>query len=227
MSFDWFPGTRMEQLVMARNWIAALTPEKRKAWGIAAEDFTNLGALFDAAQGALQKAQDDTQRTPVVTAQCGAAFKTLEAKMRYFKKRYFMAPPLTAAELVSLGLTPADTSHTPIPPPRDEAEAELGFPDYHLIEVRNIRRRGLTSGDLRSYHGVRIHLGIVDGTGPCRIAAAPATGADLLWSKFTRRRRERFDLDGNSGKEVYVSLAYENAKGESGPSGPILKGTIP
>ncbi|MDR1930756.1 MAG: hypothetical protein LBQ44_09045, partial [Treponema sp.] len=62
------------------------------------------------------------------------------------------------------------------------------------------------------------------------IAAPPRTGDDLPHSVFTRRKKYRFDFDGNSGKTVYFCLRYENDKGGEegeGPYGPILSAVIP
>jgi hypothetical protein len=58
-------------------------------------------------------------------------------------------------------------------------------------------------------------MGIVGGTELYHIDAPPASdkGRTLPFHKFTRRKRERFDLSGNSGKTLCVSLAYENDRG--------------
>ena len=225
-SARWMPGTRDGQLAMATNWVAYMTAARRTAWGIPQDRYNEFANLRDAAAAALQKAKDDTQRTPVVTGQCQAAFKALGAGMRFMKGHYFLVPPLTLEDLIAMGLKPRDDTRTDIPPPAAEGEADLGFPDYHLIDVLNIRWRGMP-GDLRSYHGVHIHIGVVDGTGPWRIEKPPAAAADLPWSMFTRRKRERFDFDGNSGKAVYICIVWTNEKGQLGPPGPIINGTIP
>jgi hypothetical protein len=223
---DWLPESRDGIITMCLNWINYMTSERRTAWGIPQEDFTSLGTEFDAARTILQKSKDDAQRTQVVTAQCKAAFDVLKTRMRFFHRHYLLMPPLALEDILALGLRPADGTGTEIPPPKAEGEADLAFPDYHLIEVRNIRRRG-EAGDLRSYHGAHIHIGVVDGTGPWRIAAPPVTAADLPWSMFTRRRRERFDFEGNSGKAVYVCIIWTNEKGNRGPAGPVIQGIIP
>ncbi|MDR2159097.1 MAG: hypothetical protein LBP23_03405, partial [Treponema sp.] len=88
-SSDWMPGPRLEILAMCRNWINYLTAERRTAWGIPTDQFTELGTLFAAAQALLQKAMDDDERTHVITVQCQAAFEALKAKMRYFRDRFF------------------------------------------------------------------------------------------------------------------------------------------
>jgi hypothetical protein len=59
------------------------------------------------------------------------------------------------------------------------------------------------------------------------VSAAPETGEDLPHSVFTRRKKERFDFDGYSGKTVYFCLRWENTKGEGGPFGPIKQAVIP
>jgi hypothetical protein len=222
---DWLPGSRADQLTVASNWITDLTSARRTAWGIPQDQYNGLAELHGAAEAVLRKAHDDTQRTPVVTVQCKAAFDILEIKLRFFKKHYLLVPPLAGGDLAAMGLAPGG-GRSDIPPPRAEAEADLAFPDYHLIDVLNIRPRG-EAGDLRSYWGVNIHIGIVGGPSPYGIAAPPAGGRDLPYAKFTRRRRERFDFDGCSGKTVYICLVYENAKGQQGPFGPILSAVIP
>jgi hypothetical protein len=87
-----------------------------------------------------------------------------------------------------------------------------------------------TPPDDRSDYGVRIFWGItgpVSGTDKFRITEAPKSGNDLPHSQFTRRRKELFDFDGESGNTVYFCLRYENPKGQTGPFGPILKAVIP
>jgi hypothetical protein len=67
-------------------------------------------------------------------------------------------------------------------------------------------------------------------SGRHRISAPPETGEDLPHSVFTRKKKYRFDFDGDSGRTVYFCLKYENGKGGEageGPFGPILSAVIP
>jgi hypothetical protein len=215
---------------MARNWVSIINPPVSPPdWGIPPAEITGFVALYDTAQAALEKTQNDAERTTVVTAQCSAAFKALTDKMRFFKKHYFLTPPLTDADLISLGLKPADTVRTPIPRPDAEVIASIGLVDAHLIEVRDIRPRQAHSTDLRSDYAVDIHIGIVGGTGPYAIDAPPdpAQGGKLPFARTTRRRWERFDLEGNSGKTAWFSLAYRNGKNQVGPFCPPFSAVIP
>jgi hypothetical protein len=53
----------------------------------------------------------------------------------------------------------------------------------------------------------------------------PVSGDELPHSKFTRRKKELFDFPAeDSGKTVCFCVRCENAKGESGPWGPLLPG---
>jgi hypothetical protein len=215
---------------MARNWISIVNPPQTPPdWGIPAAQITELVALFNTAQYILLQASSESERTPVVTAQCNAAFKTLEAKMRFFKKHYFLVPPLTEADLVSLGLKPPDTIHTPVLWPDGQVTADVGYPAAHMIEVVNIRALGAPCSDPRSEDAVDIHIGIVGGVGPYAIDAPPDhdRGDKLPFARTVRRRRERFDLEGNSGKTAWFSLAYRNGKNQVGPFCPPFSAIIP
>jgi hypothetical protein len=54
----------------------------------------------------------------------------------------------------------------------------------------------------------------------------PVSGKELPHSRWTRRRKERFSFDGDSGKTVYFCIRYENSKGEAGEFGPIFSAVI-
>jgi hypothetical protein len=230
---DWWPKRRADKIVMCRNWISIMSPaEVRTAWGIPAAQFTELGNCFSTAQALLQKA-GSSDRTPVITEECRVAFEALDDRARFFKKHYFLMPPLLTSDIVNLGLSlPNDPS--PIPKPEAQVEADLVFPGIHLVELQNIRPVG-TFGlpDPRSDYGVWIFYGLF---GPpsdkfkFRLSEPPKSGTDLPYSVFTRRKKERFDFDGESGNRVYFCLRYENAKGGKegeGPFGPILTAVIP
>jgi hypothetical protein len=215
---------------MARNWISIINaPGTTPPWGIPPAQVTEFVTLFDAAEAALLKASSDTERTKVVTAQCSAAFKDLVAKLRFIKKHYFLAPPLTETDLAGLGLKPEDTVHTPIPRPDGQVTGDVGYPAAHMLELSNFRPLGAPSSDPRSDYAVDIHIGIVGGVGPYAIEAPPDPqhGGKLPFARTIRRRRERFDLEGNSGKTAWFSLAYRNGKGQIGPFCPAFSAIIP
>jgi hypothetical protein len=134
------------------------------------------------------------------------------------------------ASRAAMGIHNRDLSPTPIPVPTAQPEADLTFPGIHLVELRKIRPVSGAAPDPRSDYGVRIYYGF---SGPpndqykFRLAGEPKTGKDLPYSVFTKRKKERFDFDGESGNTVYFCLRYENPTGAAGPYGPILRAVVP
>ena len=230
MSNDWLPGSRTAQLAKVRSWIEVfLSQSPANPWNIPAEQVAELQTLENTAGIILQKAQS-TERTPVINAECRAAFSALVEKMRFFKSHYFLIPPLSEIDLVAIGFKPSDSA-SPIPVPEAQPEADISFPGIHLVELRKIRpvSGGITPDD-RSGYGVRIYFGLSGEPSelhPFRVVGTPKTGRYLPESLFTRRKRELFDFDGESGCLVYFCLRYENSKGEAGPFGPIFSAIIP
>jgi hypothetical protein len=232
---NWLPGRRENQLLMAKNWYTVLN-QQYSAWGVPSQEITALNTLIGEADTALTAAMS-AERTPVITAQCKAAFDALIEKMRFIKSRYFLTPPLTDTDLISLELKPKDTTYTPVPPPTGQAEADITRPGVHLLELHLRPVSGTPAEAARSDYGYRIYYGIMPSggasvetaTGPKReLMKIPVSGEELPHSKFTRRKKERFDFDqGDSGKTVYFCIRYENSKGESGPWGPMFSSIIP
>ena len=109
-----------------------------------------------------------------------------------------------------------DTTPTPIPPPVDQAEADIGYPGIHLIELKIRAIPASASGAIKSDYGVRIYYGVLgDPTAldKFRLATAPASGDDLPHSVFTRKAKHRFDFpEEDRGKTVFLCLRYENSK---------------
>ncbi|MDR1126997.1 MAG: hypothetical protein LBL06_02590 [Treponema sp.] len=225
---DWFPGPRESRITMAKDWLAALVAGAT-AWDIPAKAVQDLTAKIAAAETLLE--QDlSTEKTAITTAKTKAAFDDLEAFMRDFKRRYFLVPPLTNVDLVSLGLKPQDKTPTPESEPTAQPEADLAFPGVHLVELKNIRpANGPQHGD-GSDCGVRVHYGL---TGEpttqykFRVQDVPISGNDLPYSEWASRKKVLFNFDGESGNTVYFCLQYENTRGKTGPFGPILKAVIP
>jgi hypothetical protein len=84
------PGRRENQFVMVKNWLTVLGTQA-VVWNVPSTEVTRLQTLTTAADAALAVAQS-SERTPVITANCKAAFDALVAKMRFIKSRYFLSP---------------------------------------------------------------------------------------------------------------------------------------
>jgi hypothetical protein len=222
---------------LARKWTEYLTLARRTAWGIPQEQYNELAALLDAAQALLIKASDEAERTHVITVECQAAFKALEAKLRFFKDRFYRIPPMSIGDWAALGLRIKDTTPTPTPPPLSQAEADITRPGVHLLELHLRQISGSPPDPDRADDGFRTYWGVLPPGGATVDAAvgakrellkAPLSGEDLPHSRFTRRKKERFDFPAeDSGKTAYFCVRYENAKGEPGPWGPLFSSVIP
>jgi len=159
-SKHWLPGKREDQLAMVEVWNNVLT-EKAAGWGVPTADVNDLRLLTANADDAIVRVNNKATCTPVIRVQCRAAFEELVAKMRYIKKHYFLVPPLTNADLVSLGLRPEDVEPTEIHTPTAQPEGDIAFPGIHLVEIRNIRASaGGIPPDPRSDYGVKIYFGL-------------------------------------------------------------------
>ncbi|MDR2184686.1 MAG: hypothetical protein LBO80_03320, partial [Treponema sp.] len=198
---DWMPGPRTLILEMNRIWIEYLTAARRTAWGVPQEQFTELANLYDAARELLQKAMDKAERTHVITVECRGAFKVLEAKMRFFRDRYFKMPPLTEGDWAVLGFREKDPHPTPTPAPDGVPAAALSYPGGpHAMMLHLGPLAGTQELDPRSDYGYSIYMGIMPPGGATLEQAAsdkhyllkpPAGGKGLQHYRFTRRRKEK------------------------------------
>jgi hypothetical protein len=223
---------------MCRNWLNYMTAERRAAWGVPQERFTELQTLFGAAETLLQKALDEAERTHVITVECQAAFTALCAKMRFFRDRYFKMPPLTEGDWAALGFQMKDPRPTPIPPPDGVPAASLSYPGGpHALIVHLGPLAGTRELDAASDYGYAVYVGIMPVGGATLEQAAsekhylmkaPADGKGLRHDRFTRRRKEKLLFDAeDGGMTAWVCCRYENQKGNVGQWGPVASAIIP
>ena len=235
---DWLPGPRAEILAMCRKWIAYLIATLRAVWGIPDAEFTELETLFQAAETLLIKAQDEAERTHVITVECQAAFKALTAKMRFFRDRYFKMPPLTEGDWAALGFKQKDPHPTPVPAPDGVPSVSISYPGGpHAITVHLGPMPGTQELDPAGDYGYAIYVGIMPPGGATLEQAAsdkhylmkpPIDGKGLAHLRFTRRQKEKLIFDAEEGgMTVYICCRYENRKGEAGQWGPAASAVIP
>ena len=219
MTKDWLPAARTAQLTMAKEWIA-VAGAQAAAWAFPAAVLTELAALSQAAETALDIAQNESTRTPVTTAQCRAAFEALILKMRDIKRRYFLEPPLTDADLISLSLKPHDNTHTLSGPPTAQVTVETYLVGRHELGVKIVYVTGSPQDPANK--GCRIWYRV---SGP---GDSPPPGPEELGKSFyTRRKKDLIEFDfGDSGKTVYFAVQVEN-EGKKGPWGPLVSALIP
>jgi hypothetical protein len=132
---NWLSGSREAILEKADVWIPVCT-DKRIAWGIAGVALTELTAHRDVARAALAVIKDENTRTPVAVAKCAEAFDALKAFMQDFKRRYFIKPPLTDADFISLGLKPHDKHPTPSGKPTAHVMVEVSLAGQNQLGLK-------------------------------------------------------------------------------------------
>jgi hypothetical protein len=226
---EWLPTARADRLAMAKNWLYVMGQKpEQPPWGIPAADLTGLADRTAVADTTLAQAMS-SDRTHSITVACRIAFEALADTMRFFKNHYFLVPPLTKKDMADLGFRDKNPS-SPVGNPESQPIADLVFPGVHLVELQKIRPIGGPPPDPRGNYGVRIHYGFFGpptAAYPVRLTAPPKFGKDLPYSLFTRRKKERFDFEGESGNTVYFCLIYENSKGDTGSFGPFFSAVVP
>ena len=216
---DWLPASREGQLAMARDWKSVMTAHAAE-WNIPAAVLTEFDALVQAAESALETAQNETTRTPVATALCRAAFEALIRKMRDIKRRYFLEPPLTDADIISLGLKPHDPTHTTSGAPSAQVSIETFLVGRHELGFKIVYVTGNPHDAANK--GFRIHYKVTAPGG-----APPSAPGELNESFYTSRKKDviEFDFD-DSGKIACFAVQIEN-EGRKGPWGPMVHSLIP
>jgi hypothetical protein len=197
---------------MAKDWKNYAGP-KAAEWGIPNSVITELSALIVAAGDALAIAKNEASRTSVANAQCRAAFEALTAFMRDMKRRYFLIPPLTEADIIALGLKPHDTTPTHSGPPTAHVAVETYLVGRYELGVRIVYVDG--SPDDPANKGYRIYYRVV-GAGETP-PTDPERPGELPLSFFTHRRKDLIEFAyGDSGKTAYFAVQVEN-DGKKGP----------
>jgi hypothetical protein len=235
---DWMPKTRHEKINMASAWLFVITTRakpdatppaseenlytgsKAEAWNIPAATMSGLGIAVQRANETLAAISDKGTRTEVATAIATAAFNELTALMRDMKRRYFYAPPLAEADIISLGLRMPDTTPTPTATPTAEVTIETFLKGRHQLGINLSYLTGSPTDPANK--GYRVWYRVVANDEP-----KPSTPDDLHKSFFTRKRKEMINFDyTDSGKTAWMAVQIEN-NSKKGPWGPLVSALIP
>jgi hypothetical protein len=183
-------------------------------------------------------------RTAESVVQCNTAFKELETECRYIKRHFLLLPPLVLADLPALMLPLPDASPTPVAPPSGQPGITVSYPGgphvllLHLSALPGAEPAGGSgSHDSRGDYGYAVYMGVMPQGGATLEQAAgpkhylmrpPLSGDELLYYRFTRRKKETVIFDAaESGMTAYFCARYENQKGLYGPWGPVVSAVIP
>jgi hypothetical protein len=172
--------------------------------------------------------------TPAETVAKKEARAAAEGELRRFINAWLRChPAVTDEDRFAMGIPVRRGRGAPVPAPEAQPDATVVYPGVHLIKLVNIHPVGKGAEQHRRNCAVRIYWGILGppGKGPLRrLDAPPETGDDLPHSVSTHRKRYGFDFSGESGRQVWFCLRYENEKGGKegeGPFGPLFSAIIP
>jgi hypothetical protein len=236
MGKDWYSDSRDDQLHTVKTWNAVFAISGY-AWGIPQEHMMQLQTDADNAQTILDKVKSG-ERTPTDIVRCNEIFKSMEAEARFIKKHFLLMPPLTLSDFPRLLLSVPGQAHTPIPAPTGQPSIELSYAGGpHVVTVHLSPMLGTEPPDKKSDYGYSLYRGIMPQGGATIEQAAsikhylmhePLSGDELLYYRFTRRKKELVNFDANEyGMKAYFCARYENQKGEYGIWGPVESIIIP
>jgi hypothetical protein len=214
---DWMPSKREERLIMVGNWITQFELGYASTWGVPLNVVTKLKQCRDNAALRLSIVQDRETDTPVARQECKDAFDKLEVEMRSIKKHYFLVPPLTNANLVLLGFSVPDSTHSPMPDPKDLVEFEIStVPSDHRI-IAHFHIAGSASHGKGHYHAAEIRFWVRELTAP-----APLDADDEGWRSEadTHSPWEKSFPGADAGKRLYILMRWENSTTGTKGKGP-------
>jgi len=201
----------------------------------------------DTAVSGLENAKDDWwasysftlhPHTPGHTVAKNEARARAEKAARLFVRQFLRFDPVTNADRVNMGIPVRDAIPTPVDPPTVQPAITVAYPGGpHLLRVTIAPLTGSDPFDGRSDYGHAIHFGVMPQGGATVEQAAgrrhylmrePASGAELAHLRFTRRKRDFVEFDGDeAGMRAFFCARYENQKGDHGPWGPVASAVIP
>jgi hypothetical protein len=216
---DWMPTSRAARLNMAKNWCVVIN-EHLELWRVPPDLYTRLCDAV--AVAATENAVPTGERNKVSNSRLRMAFREMMSAMRDIKKRCFYVPPLTNANLLSLGLKPRDTTPTPVKDPVGLVSPSVIYVSQGVLELRFSHASSIPFDELANY-GYRVYYGVY-----AHNDTPPKYGYDLRESRFTRRKKMRFVFElEDSTKMAYFSVRYENSKGKAGAWGQMVSAVIP
>jgi hypothetical protein len=193
---------------------------KGDSWGIPAGQVSTLDTRMVALQSAIAAIENNATRTPVSIAHCKVSLDALVTHMRYLKNHYFLTPPLTAEDLISLGLKPADGTRTPSEAPTTRPEAEIALA-LRQVTV-HFRDEGSESrAKPKGAHACEIAWSLLD--------EPPASIADLIRTVTDTKTPHTFSFDETDRrKTMYLCLRWVGpVTGREGPWSEIYNATVP
>jgi hypothetical protein len=219
MSNDYIPTTDEAFLDWTKN-LVSYTASHATAWGIAEEKLSAVQGLATTYETAFATAKDPNRGKADVLAK-NSARNALKVAIRAFVKSYLAYNEAVSDEdRVKLGLPVHDKKPTPTPAPATYPDFDIDTSVLRQLTV-HFRDAGSTRrGKPKGVHGAEIGWDFSE---------TPVTDPNALsHSEFDTRTPHPLIFSGDDrGKRVYISVRWENAKGEKGPWGEITGAIVP
>ena len=203
---------------MGQTWMSLLNINLTK-WKIPPDVLPKLETLWETAEDTFNRAQAPNSG-PVDTQRNDTAFAELTAHMRDIRRRHFFTPPLTDADIVSLGLRPRDTIRTPHIDVTETVEFELNLRKIREILVNFWVKGQSNRAKPAGYDGAVLVWDVLD--------TPPERPEDLNRHTMASRTPHTLEFDETErGKTVYIALTWQNERGNIGPWSEIQSAIIP
>lgn len=219
MATDFLPSRDGDLALWAANFNSLVTATPT-AFGLTSGQATTLATANTAFQTALSTATNPATRTKVTVAAKNTAKANLVALVRQYAQIVQGYPPVTDAQLESLGLTVRSTGRTPVPPPTT-------FPLVSFISTMSTVATLAIADELtpnarkRPFGTIGAEIWVKLGTAP------PVALSECTFLGLATRFPARFTLEPAAvGKTAYVWARWVNRKSQPGPLSSIASAVI-
>jgi hypothetical protein len=181
----------------------------------------------------LHKQCADRNQPKTVTEAKNAAKKAYLKELRRFIDALQANPKMTDVIRADYDIT-IKAKPSKIGVPSGEVSLELSYEGgLHKVIAEIVHMRTADAPNSKANYGVAIYRGMMppggatveQATSPKRyLMKPPVFGDELLYYKFTRKKKEIVEFDADeAGMTAYFCARYENQKGDVGAWGPIVK----
>jgi len=217
---DFLPDSQVALVTWATNFLNYLTANQATL-GLVPADVTTLQTRLSSATTAFNNDQAIHAQMVASTQTLKTAMDSLEQEIRLLNGKLQANPAVTNAQKAAMGLTiasargviPAPSSHPGV------ASIEASGPLTLTLHFGNVE--GTVIVRKRPDHASACQIYAKVGTAPAAPDECEFLGID------TRTPFEAVFAPDEAGKRAYFYLRWMNAKGETGPWGPLAQATIP
>jgi hypothetical protein len=215
---DYIPQKDSELVAWSANFTAQIVANA-PIWEIPHHEVNDLQTA-DATFAALHAQADSPTKNSVIVAEKDAARKVLKTKIRDLVGFRLKNPIITDTQRIAMGLHVHDTTPTNIPVPTTRPEIDIDVVDFRRLKIL-FHDMGSTS-KARPYgtNGAVIAYAVLN--------TPPANPEVLTHTVLATRTPHILEFtEEERGKTVYVTICWQNEKGQRGPWSEIESAIVP